>query len=385
MSLASIETENSGKRASWLPLSWSVRFTIAVTGSVIAWGWRICWAYGIYIPAMNTPRGAILPVAALVLCSTMSIMLPLWALLLLTKVLTRSGKWGNILSSVLLLSFTAWIMNALFKDWFGTQHGGSLRSLCLIVIVAAILLYPLPIMRMKRKAVALATQGDYDEALRISKRWLRTETYGRKFQGWIMLVAGRYSEALELLKDSAFDEKGHPLLKSQYLYYYAIALMSEEKYSEAQSLLEAAACASQKSEDYLRFSLAECLLSQNKEANRALDLVEQVRGNLSRKSHSRQDRLRLAQCNAIGAWALAACGRREEAETRLQEAFAESDSFSKDELAGLLNSKGSALLALGDCERSRAAFQQALAVFPYGSIVMFARRELAKIGENVHE
>jgi hypothetical protein len=299
--------------------------------------------------------------------------------------LTRSDKRGNILSFVLLLSFAVWILNSLSKDWFGTQHGGSLGWIFLAAFIAAILLYPLPIMRMKRKAVASATLGDYDEALRISRKWLRTETYGRKFQGWIMLVAGRYRDALELLKDSAFDEKGHPLLKSQYLYYYALALMSEEMYSEAQPLLEAAVLASQKKGDYLRFSLAECLLSQHKEADQALVLVEQVRVNLNRKSHSKQDRLRLAQCNAIGAWALAACGRREEAETRLQEAFAESDSFSKDDLAQLLNSKGSAWQALGDGERSRAAFQQALAVFPYGSIAMFARKELAKLPENVHE
>jgi tetratricopeptide (TPR) repeat protein len=158
-----------------------------------------------------------------------------------------------------------------------------------------------------------------------------------------------------------------------------------EEYSVAQPLLDAAVLASQKSGDYLRFSLAECLLSQNKEADRALDLVEQVRVNLNSKSHSKQDRLRLAQCNAISAWALAACGRREEAETRLQEAFAESDCFSKDDLAGLLNSKGSAWQALGDSERSRAAFQRALAVFPYGSIAVFARSELAKLSETVHE
>lgn len=299
--------------------------------------------------------------------------------------LTQSGKRGNILFLVLVLSFSVWILTSLSKNWFGLQHGGSLGWEFLTAFIAAILLYPLPIMRMKQKAVASATLGDYDEALRISRKWLRTETYGRKFQGWIMLVAGRYTEALELLKDSAFDEKGHPLLKSQYLYLYAVALMSEEKYSEAQSLLEAAARASQKIEDYLGFSLAECLLSQNKEANRALDLVGQISNNLSRKSHSKQDRLRLAQCNAIGAWALAACGHREEAEIRLQEAFAESESFSKGELAGLLNSKGSALQKLGESERSRAAFQQVLAVFPYGSIAMFARKELAKLGENVHE
>jgi tetratricopeptide (TPR) repeat protein len=299
--------------------------------------------------------------------------------------LTESGKRGNIWSFLLMLSVAVWILNSLSKGWFGTQHSGSLGWILLAVFIAGILLYPLPFMRMKRKAVASATLGDYDEALRISRRWLRSETYGRRFQGWIMLAAGRYNEALELLKDSAFDEKGRPLLKSQYFYYYAIALMCEEKYSKAQPLFEAAVLASQKTEVYLRFSLAECLLSQNKEADRALDLVEQVRANLNRSSHSKQDRLCLAQCNAIGAWALAACGRREEAEKRLQEAFAESDSFSKDDLAGLLNSKGSVLQALGDTERSRAAFQQALAVFPYGSRATFSRRELARLGKNIHK
>jgi tetratricopeptide (TPR) repeat protein len=296
---------------------------------------------------------------------------------------TQSGKRGNILPFVLLLSFAVWILNSLSQDWFGTQFRGSLGWVCLAILIAGILLYPFPIMWMKRKAVALATLGDYDEALRISRKWLRAKTYGPKFQGWIMVAAGRYSEALGLLKDSAFDEKGQPLLKSQYFYYYAVALMCEEKYSKAQPLFEAAVLASQKTDVYLRFSLAECLLSQNKEADRALDLIEQVRGNLNGKSHSKQDRLRLAQCNAIGAWALAARGRRGEAESRLQEAFAESDSFSKDDLAGLLNSKGSALQALGDNERSLAAFQQALAIFPYGSIAVFARRELAKLDENV--
>ena len=197
-----------------------------------------------------------------------------------------------------------------------------------------------------------------------------------------MLEAGRYSEAVELLKDSVFDEKGHPLLKSQYLYYYAIALMGEERYSTAEPLLDAAVHA-QKTADYLSFSLAECLLSQHKEAKRAFDLLEQVRINLTKNSGSNQHRLRLAQCNAISAWSLAACGRREEAETRLREALAEPDSFSKDELAGLLNSKGSVLRELGDSEGSRAGFEQALAVFPYGSTAIFARRSLTQLLEGV--
>lgn len=378
------------EKSSRVKLSWGVRFTIAVAGSGIVLSWQYGWIHGMHLPAVSpaTPGGVILLSALVLLYSALCITFPLWALSLLARKLTKAGRWGSTVASLLLLSYIAWILNSLSKGWLGAHHSGSLRWLFLIAPIAAILLYPLPIMWMKRKAIAAAGLGDYDEALRISRRWLRTETYGRKFQGWIMLAAGRYSDALELLKDSAFDEMGHPLLKSQYLYYYATALMSQEKYSEAQPLLEAAVLASQKKGDYLRFSLAECLLSQNKEASRALDLVEQVRVNLSGKSHSNSHsnphRLRLAQCNAIGAWALAACGRQEEAETRLQEAFAESDSFSKEEIAGLLNSKGSSLQALGDSERSSAAFQQTLAVFPHGSIAMFARRELAKLSENAH-
>ena len=284
----------------------------------------------------------------------------------------------------LVLAFLVWILNSLSKDWFGAQHGGSLGWIVLAAVIVAMLLYPLPLIRMKREAVASATQGDYDEALRISRKWLRTGTYGRKFQGWIMLVAGRYGEAAELLKDSAFDEADRPRLKSEYFYYYAIALMEEKKYSEAQRLLEAAVLAS-KNGDYLRFSLAECLLSQNKQAERALELVEQVRGDLNRVPLPKQDRLRLARCDVIGAWALAACGRREEALAKIDEAFAHSGSFGKDDLASLLNSKGVALEALGDGGGARASFQQSLAVFPYGSVAMSAREGLAKLGERAYQ
>ncbi len=200
-----------------------------------------------------------------------------------------------------------------------------------------------------------------------------------------MLQAGRYSEALELLKDSAFDEKGRPQLKSLHLYFYAVALLSEEKYSEAQLLLEAAVLVPQKIEGYFRFSLADCLLSQNKEAGRACELVEQVMAKLKRKTQSAQERIFLAQCMAVHAWALASCQRREEAKAGLQDAFTESSSMGKDDLAGLLHLKGVTLQALGDNETARAAFEQALALFPYGSIAMLARRALAKLGENVHE
>jgi tetratricopeptide (TPR) repeat protein len=294
------------------------------------------------------------------------------------------GKPRTILPFVLVLSFLVWFLNSVSNGWFGLQHG-RFGWIFLGLFVAGIMLYPLPLMRMKRKAIAAVTQGDYDQALEISRRWLRSETYGNKFQGWIMLAAGRYSEAVELLKDGAFDETGRPLLNSEYFYYYAVALMSEEKYSKARHLLEEAVASCHDDGYYLRLSLAECLLSQNKEPERALGLIMEVRTSLNKKSHTKSKRLISAQCSAIGAWALAACGRREDAKKTLQDAFAESDSFSKDDLAGLLNSKGWACQALGDNERSRAAFQEALATFPHGSIAVLARRELARLGEQVHK
>jgi len=382
MALANEDTTNREKGVSWLHLTWGVRFTIAMTGSIVAWWCQIHWVNGIHSPAVSTLGGVILWAAPFMLCSALSILLPLWALLLLTQALSRSGKLGSILSSVLLLSFSLWIMNSLFKDWFGAQHGGSLRPLFLIVFVAGILLYPLPIMHMKRKAVRLATLGDYEGAMRISRRWLRSKVYGRPFQGWIALQAGRFNEALELLKDSAFDAKGRPALKSQHLYFYVIALMSEEKYSEAQRLLEAALLLPQKTEDYLRFSLADCLLSQKTDAPRARDLVEKVIAALRGKAQSEQSRIFLAQCLALSAWALASCGNRKDAEARLDDAFAVSNSLGKDDLAGLLHLKGVTWLALGDSEKARSAFQQALEVFPHGGIALQARRELTKLGQN---
>jgi len=308
-------------------------------------------------------------------------MLPLWALLVFTQILSRFGKLGNIISSVLLLLLSLWIMNALLKDWFANQNSGSARWTMSIVFVAGILLYPLPIMYMKRKAARLATLGDYDGAMRISRRWLRSTVY-RVFNGWLLLRAGRFDEAKELLKDAAFDAKGRPQLKSEHFYFYVIALMNGNEYSEAQRLLEEALLLPPKKENYLRFSLAECLLSQKKESVRARDLVEQVLTDLKAKAQSEQGSLFLAQCMALHARALASCGNRERAQERLVDAFANSNSLANDELAGLLLLKGLTWRELGDVEKAQSAFQEVLEVFPYGDTALQARNELAELSQN---
>lgn len=200
-----------------------------------------------------------------------------------------------------------------------------------------------------------------------------------------MLQAGRYSEALKLLRDSAFDQEGRPQLKSLHLYFYAIALMGMENYSEAQPLLEAAILVPQKIGEYFQFTLAECLLSQNIEVDRACELVEQLIAKLKRKAPSASDRLFQAQCTALHGWALASSNHKDEAKATLREVFAMSDSLGNDDLAGLRNLEGLAWMQLGDREMARTAFEQASGLFPHGGIEVVARRSLARLSEYGNE
>jgi hypothetical protein len=140
------------KRISWPPPSLGLRLTVAVAGSLVAWWCQIYLVNGAHFPLSSNRSSLILWTVPFILCSALSIMLPLWALLVFTQILSRFGKLGNIISSVLLLLLSLWIMNALLKDWFANQNSGSARWTMSIVFVAGILLYPLPIMYMKRKA-----------------------------------------------------------------------------------------------------------------------------------------------------------------------------------------------------------------------------------------
>jgi tetratricopeptide (TPR) repeat protein len=296
--------------------------------------------------------------------------------------LKRLGKFGNVLSIFLAVPFSVYVWNALLSDWFGSGRGGLAPWLIGIVPIAAILLYPLPIMRMKREAVALVGEGDYEGALRISRRWLRSKPYGRPFQGWILLEAGQYSEGQELLKDSAFDEKGMPRLTNVNLFFYAAALLNQGKNAEAQVLLEAAIGVPQK-EDYFHSCLAECLLTQNKETNRACEILDSVTKALKKRPNPDQVRAFLSQCIALHAWALASCGRMAEASVRLQDAFEQSCELKKKELAELMHLKGVVCLTLGDREGAKASFRETLALFPHGSTGVLARKRLEGMGEDV--
>ncbi len=373
------ESVNEAPIARGPRLNWGVRFAIAVIGAVVSWWLSFSLLNHLYLPGVSPLSDRLWQMAPLILGQLVALSFTFWATVLFFSGLSRLGKTGTAFGVAIGLPFSIFVSHALLNDWFNGGHSELLRWLFWIAPVALILLYPLPIMWMKRRAVAAAAQGDYENALRISRTWLRSRVYGLPFQGWIMLQAGRYPEAEALLKGGAFDDKGLPLLTSHNFYFYALTLMNQENYTEAQELLEAANRVQQK-RDHFQFALAECLLSSNKEPERALELIGRVISNLKKKFKPVTDRVHMAQCTALQAWALAACGQSEQAESRLQEAFAHSAALNPPDLAGMLQLKGSTWRALGKPELAREAFQQAMAIFPYGSNAMLSQQNLALTG-----
>jgi tetratricopeptide (TPR) repeat protein len=380
----SSDSENETPKTRTPRLGWGVRFAIAVTGAVVSWWLSFSLLNNLYLPGVSTLGERLWQMSPFILGQLIAISFTGWATFLFFGGLSRLGKWGTLLGIMLGLPFSIFVSNALLNDWFNGGHSGLLRWLFWIAPVALILLYPLPIMWMKRRAVASVNRGDYERALKISRIWLRSKVYGPPFQGWIMLQAGRYTEARALLKGGAFDEKGLPLLTSHNFYFYVLTSMNQENYTEAQELLEAANRVPQKG-DHFQFALAECLLSSNKDPERARELIDQVISNLKKKYKPVRDRMHMAQCTALHAWALAACGQFEQAESGLREAFADSAALNPPDLAGLLQLKGSTWRALGKPELAREAFQHAMAICPYGSNAMFSQQNLALTGETSDE
>jgi tetratricopeptide (TPR) repeat protein len=195
------------------------------------------------------------------------------------------------------------------------------------------------------------------------------------------LEAGRFDESLTVFKPLAFDGNGEPQLTSVELYFYATVLMNQDRNAEAQELFEAAIRVPQK-EEYFHYGLADCLLSQNKETERACGLVESVISNLLKNAKAVRERTFIAHAMALHACALASSGRHEDAEARIQEAWTTSETFDVYNKAALWHMSGVVWQTLGDKAKAREAFQQTLTLFPYGGVALRAQKRLAEIEAN---
>jgi tetratricopeptide (TPR) repeat protein len=132
-------------------------------------------------------------------------------------------------------------------------------------------------------------------------------------------------------------------------------------------------------------ALATCLLGQKKDAERARELLElalATPGTQSSGYGQLSDHLaRLARY----AWALAACGRRDEAEAQLKKAFAGSTGLRDRDLAGLHYFAGEAWRSLREWKKARAAFDEAMRLSPDGPGSTGSKKALAKMREEAQD
>jgi tetratricopeptide (TPR) repeat protein len=228
----------------------------------------------------------------------------------------------------------------------------------------------------------LAIHGYYKCALWLNRYFVWIQGFGPSFRGWIQLEGGQYQDAKATFKQIAFDESGQPRLESMNLYFYATSLALEGDVKQAQNLLEPAAQAQERI-SYFHIKIADVLLEQGKEPERALEISKQALDSYNVQDLSKQQSMERVNTIGFCAYALAACKRDEEAKARLQEAFDASAIFDKRGLAGFQILAGKTYMALGDQEKAALSFQSALKLHPFGDIALRARKNLAKLSESV--
>jgi len=199
-------------------------------------------------------------------------------------------------------------------------------------------------------------------------------------EGSILFNAGRYPEARTFIRPFAFDEQGMPKLSSTALYTYALALENDGMEAEAQKLLEAAVRVPQRTAGF-HVALATCLLSQKKDSERARELLETALATTDVRPSSSGQNADYARRLGRYAWALAACGRRDDTEAQLKKAFAGSGRLKERDLAGLHYFAGEAWRSLGEWKKARTAFEEALRLSPDGSAATSAQKAMAKMRE----
>ena len=367
MSLASGESKSSGGKKFWWPLSWGVRFTIAVMVSALAWWYQLYWING---RALTVAQAELFSVPFLVV-SLICVTFPFWIVQLLMELLSRLGKFGSIIGTLFFIVFSVLFMGYIFPG----------QRIFWTVFIVFVLLYFLTIQRLKIWTYGLARRGENDKALVINRRLSRIPGYGSSLEGLILFNAGRYAEARAFSRPKAFDKQGNPLLTSIDFYIYALTLVDDGQEAEGEKLLREAVQAPQ-CKGSMKIALAACLLTQRKEPDYARKLMEEAMMGPQRPITAFGERADRARRIAQYGWALASCGNRQESEARIQEAFALADGLNGSDLAGVHYFAGEAWRAMGDPSKARSAFQETLRLSPNGCIAISARKAQARLDED---
>jgi tetratricopeptide (TPR) repeat protein len=245
------------------------------------------------------------------------------------------------------------------------------------VLFLGVMLLLLAIHMARRTAVLQALTGRFDQALRLNRMLSWIPGYGGSLEGWILLEAGRYSEAQAATRPRAFDKHGNPRLANWQLLYYAMALSHQGKGAEAQELLGAALRLKPKIGRF-HLGLADCLLEQGKDPETARALLEQVQANWQEESDTSGRRAKQAHREARYAWALAGCAGRVEAILHMMQASAGYATFISRDQAWLRYYAGETWRALGDTEKARSAFEEANELHPFGQVGQRSQQRLSE-------
>jgi hypothetical protein len=276
---------------------------------------------------------------------------------------------GQLVTWILSLIITAVLLSPVRRE---------VKTATIVVPFAILVFGGVVLAKLKLWIYGLTRQGETDRALKMDSRLSWIPGYGSSLAGPILFNAGRYAETRDSVKPLAFDQQGKPRLTSMELYTYALALENDGMLAEAQKLLEAAVEVPQRTAGF-HVALATCLLDQKKDVERARELLELAMATPDRQSTSygqTSDHLmRLARY----AWALAACGRRGEAEIEIEKAFAGSNVLRDRDLAGLHYFAGETWRSLKEWKKARAAFDEALRLSPDGPAATGTKKALAKL------
>lgn len=229
--------------------------------------------------------------------------------------------------------------------------------------------------RLRHQVLFLIRNAKYDKAEWLNRIVSVMPLSGGSLQGFILFEQGRYREAQAYLRPRAFDSTGNPKLGSTDLYCYALALVNDDRAAQAEPLLDAAAHAFP-ARSSLLVALAGCLLTQQKNPERARALLEQAMANAAQTKISPADK---AQRTARYAWALAACGRRSEAQQQIDAALAAGQGLSAGDLAGVDYFVGEAWSAMHEGTKARDAFAKAVQLRPDGVIAQSVQKAIARL------
>jgi len=287
------------------------------------------------------------------------------------QVLWTPAKW------ILYLAIFRYVVFRARLDWIDriVSNSTAAHYIKLVVIIALITLIVSARDIVARVLVRRAWgKGDYDRALRS----LRTLSSGSpttemlRLQGLTHALAGRPAEAEQCFRQAL--AKDHSMPRSAQVHCLGClgnTLTDQGRYEEARQCLERAVEMGDRN-GTARVSIAELLLAQGSEPQRALDLVDEAMRATQGQIAQRLEGGR----RATRAWALALLGRRQEAEQSIEQALRAPVGKLRATLAMRHWAVGMALVAMERTGKAIEHFRAARDADPSGKYGDLALRQL---------